>query len=113
MRRVLVIFVAVLIVIVVACGTIHHRNIRAQRMMTACISNLHCITSAKEQWATTNSASNGTPVSVDNILKPGYVRSGMLSCPVAGSNAYIIGRAGEHPRCRVHGEFRNTHLPKK
>jgi hypothetical protein len=83
-------------------------NQRAQ--MIACIGNLRMLDSAKEQWAMTRSADNGT-VSVTNEVTTYIMGDTMPLCPAGRRSTYSLGKIGEDPSCSIHGPMFKTHLP--
>jgi hypothetical protein len=61
-----------------------------------CINNLRQIDGAKEQWALENKRSTNDPAIESEIVL--YIKGGLLPiCPEGGK--YILGKAGEPPRC--------------
>lgn len=63
-----------------------------------CIDQLREIDAAKEQWAEQNRKKVGDEVDVDGVVDF-LKRKELPKCPIGG--AYLIGKVGETPRCRV------------
>ena len=72
---------------------------RSTAQMHACISNLHQIDGAKQQWALEHkkeTADTPTPQQLDAYLHMGFSR---LKCPAGG--VYTINAVGEKPTCSI------------
>ncbi|MBS1716484.1 MAG: prepilin-type N-terminal cleavage/methylation domain-containing protein [Armatimonadetes bacterium] len=73
-------------------------NARTTSRTNACVSNLHKIEDAKDQFAMANGLGNGAVV-LQTDLAPLFLRSSFPSCPAGG--AYAINPIGTNVTCTV------------
>jgi uncharacterized protein YigA (DUF484 family) len=66
-----------------------------------CISNLTVIAAAKAQWASDNQKQDGDRPRMRDVLPYLETNGGFQVCPDGGT--YILGAAGEKPRCNIPG----------
>ncbi len=76
-----------------------YQNSRKKTQMTVCISNLHHIEGAVQQWALEMKKDAGEPVTYDDIR--GYLRN-TVACPSGGTSfedSYRVTVVDELPSC--------------
>ncbi len=68
----------------------------------SCINNLRLIQSAKDQYAIDANQPDTTQPTVADIED--YIKNGMPTCPVTGTNTYTISAITTDPTCSNDGE---------
>ena len=96
---------------IVAIAIPSYVKARSTRSAHPCANNLRIIDGAKEFWAYTNHVTN-LEAEVDEADVLPYIKGhSVRHCNWTGTNAYIIGRLGEEPRCPVHGTITDFRKP--
>jgi hypothetical protein len=97
--------IALMVVLIPMCAAIaipsfvKARNVAQENV---CMNNLRMIDSAKEQWALSSGATDGTPADVDEVNA--YLPGGAVPvCPQGG--VYTYNPVGRSPECSVHGNL--------
>ncbi len=89
--------VVLVIGILTAIAVPNFLNARTTARRDTCVSNLHKIDQAKEQWAMETHAAQGATVSMA-VLTSGYLK-GSVYCPAGG--AYSVQPVGTNPTCTI------------